>query len=191
MNKNLQILLVVAIIVVVMYFAIKKIMEIPGDLANQTEDNINDGLSNITNDYIRTAKAKEAQSEINKIDFLNNAWAVRANKKYNKYPYEFPGWIGTDGATQLSNAIKDSNSLVPGGMFDDSERALNAIELINSAADAAEVTMAYYNSTGKNLNKGLEWLSSNAIIAARDHFKKLTSGVYLHGRELDVNNLTA
>lgn len=177
-NQNILLFLfITAVVLAAVYFVVKKFL-------NKANENVNDGLSTLTNDYVRTVAAKKAQREIDKMLFLNYPWCVRAEKKYNKSPYKFPNFIGTTGATEVVNEILDSNSLVPGGIFDDSQRALSAILRINSQADAAECTIAYYNTRKKNLSAGLEWLSSEAIIAARDHFKSLPTGVYLGNNEL-------
>lgn len=173
---------ITAVIMTAVYFIVKRIIE-------RTGENINDGLSNITGGYVRTIEAKRAQSEIDKMPFLKYLWSVNAERKYNKLPYEFPNWIGTDKATQVSNSIIDAKSLAPGGLFNDSYKALTAIKEINTWADAVQVTISYHNTTGRNLSAGLEWLNSECIIEARDHFQGMTTGVYLNGQELDKNQI--
>lgn len=177
MNKNLQILAVVLILVVIIYFAVRAI-----------KNNAQNQIAVLDGGLTRTVEGSNAENALKNIPYLQPSWCVQANRKYNKLGsgYQFPNYLGTSEATRISNSIIDSKSILPFGVspFNDSQKALTAIQLIETQAGAALVTIAFNNTTGKRLGNWLSWLSNSAIVEAEKHLSNLPTGVTYNGVEL-------
>lgn len=172
-SKKIGNILLVIIVLVVIGIVVKKLM-----------DKLRDSGQNFMHNYtpagwfggVRGAEAQASANSLLKLPFLTDSFYRKVEPKYNTSRYTVD-IMGTEKAQEIARIIKDSNSLIPGGFMDDSARAVVAILQIENQAQAGEVTHAYRGLTGKDLNRGISWLSDPAMIEVAAHFNNLKTGI--------------
>lgn len=173
----IAILLAVVVVIYLMYRAAIK----AGQKALDTGQNL---IANTPLGWlggIRTVEGQEAANKILNLRILKNNFAVAVNDKYNTSAYHLV-YMGTQKSNDLAKQIVNANSLVPGGFFDDSRKALDAILQIKNQIQCLEVVHSYYMAVQKDLSEGLQWLSDDAMIKAYNHLSKLRTGAYNNGK---------
>lgn len=167
---NVILIIVVLIAVgIVIYFVIKKLREGLQNFVSSTPAGWIGG--------VRSVEGEKAFKDIMAMKFLTEAFYEKSEKKYNTINYKLD-YMGTDKSNELAQQVKNSHARILSALFSDSEKALSAILQIQNIVQASEVTRSFYLGTRKNLNAGLNWLSDETLIAARDHFNSLPVGIY-------------
>lgn len=182
--KNIIIGLVVLFILgAIAYYVLKRMKEAAQNLVANTPAGSLAG--------VRTVEAQESYQSIMKMKFLEHAWIQKANLKYNTRDYQFPERFTQDQANAIARDLFDSKAIISTDYTNDNGRAVSAIFSIKNWVQAAQVADAYYYTAGRhrNLNRGLAWLSNEAMIEVKDHLSKLTTGVWRNGVELDKSQV--
>jgi hypothetical protein len=175
----IPVFILIAVIIIVIAIVVKKIKD-AGRAALDTGQNLIASTPLGWLGGIRTVAGQEAANRVLNLRILKESFAVAINTKYNTPAYHLV-YMGTSASNALAHQIVNANSLVPGGFFDDSQKALAAILQIKNQIQCLEVVHSYYQNVQKDLSVGLQWLSDDAMIQVYKHLSGLRTGAYNNG----------
>lgn len=190
-NQNrIFVLVVVVAIIIILFVVIKKIKDSFVSLKNETNDIVaNSPLGQIIGN--RTVAAENAFSKMMKMPFMKHTWITKANAKYNTAAYQMPEHLTTQQATDYARDLKASKSILSTDYTNDNNRALATLMTLRNWVEVAQVAEAYYNTgSPKDLNRGLAWMSNDALVEAADYLSSLPTGVYQYGAQLSKDSIT-
>lgn len=185
----ITVLILVIILAAVIYFVIKSIKKAGSNLVAATNDVV---ANSVIGDIIgvRSTAAKKAFARLMALPFLKHNWITKANAKYNTSGYELILPFTTQQATDYARDLKASKAIISTDYTNDNNRALGVLMTLQNWVEAAQVADAYYNiGNHQDLNRGLAWMSNDALVEAADYLESIPTGVKQNGVLLQPNQI--